>query len=151
MSELDVHELTVDEAVRAFIDFYNGQVRKRPAQSIRIIHGYGSTGQGGKIRKQIRSLLRESEGYLDWSAGEDSERNPGTTIVNPRKPIPVMVDRLAGEILAFCSTPKTVARIAGEFRRLTPREIKDAIHQLVRRGLLKEIHKAGRANYVRSG
>lgn len=150
MRELDLHDHTVDEALRAFVDFYNGHVRSGREESLRVIHGYGSSGEGGKIRKKIRAFLEGAAASLDWRPGEDLEGNPGLTIVFPRKLLPALENQLAAGILAFCSIPRTESKIAGEFRKHGPREIKEAIRALVRQGQMKAILKAGRETYVKS-
>jgi hypothetical protein len=150
MHELDLHQHTVDEALRVFVDFYNRHVQSGAEESLRIIHGYGSSGEGGKIRKKLRAFLAGSADSLDWRPGEDLEGNPGVTIVFPRKRLPTLENRLAADILAFCSIPRTESKIAGEFRRHGSREIKEAIRVLVRQGQMKAILKGGRESYVKS-
>jgi DNA-nicking Smr family endonuclease len=46
MIEIDLHEMTVTEALDYFIGSYNSN----KGQSLKIIHGYGSTGVGGRIK-----------------------------------------------------------------------------------------------------
>src|SRR5205807_2549016 len=87
MIELDVHGLTVREAVDAFVDFYNHHLRNASREPIRIIHGWGSSGDGGKIRLKLRQFLAEASGELDWKSGEDVEGYMGVTIIYPRKAI----------------------------------------------------------------
>jgi hypothetical protein len=149
MHELDLHGHTVDEALKIFVEFYNRHVRSS-REPLRIIHGYGSTEKGGKIRKNLRVFLEVGAGSLEWKPGEDVEGNPGVTIVYPRKVLHAREDQLAAGILEFCSIPRTESKIAGEFRKHAPREIKEAIRSLVRRGLMKEILKGGHETYVRN-
>jgi hypothetical protein len=150
MRELDLHDHKVDEALRVFAEFYNSRVRGSSREPLRIIHGYGSTEKGGKIRKKLRIFLETGSGSLEWKTGEDVEGNPGVTIVYPRSVLHAREDQLAAGILEFCSTPRTESKIGGEFRKHTPREIKDAIRALVRQGQLKETLKGGRGTYVRT-
>src|SRR5437016_851488 len=117
MFELDLHGLTVDEALRVFVDSYNRHVRSGSREPLRIIHGYGSTEKGGKIRPKIRTLLETAAASLDWKSGEDLlEGNPGITIVYPRKILHARENQLSAAILEFCSIPRTESKIAGEFR-----------------------------------
>ena len=150
MRELDLHDHTVDEALRVFVEFYNRHVRSGSREPLRIIHGYGSTEKGGKIRKKLRLFLESGAGSLEWKTGEDVEGNPGVTIVYPKKILQAREAQLAGDILEFCSIPRTESKIAGEFRKHAPREIKEAIRTLVRQGQLKELLKGGHETYVRS-
>ncbi len=56
---------TVDEARRRFAEALR-QARKDGASAIILIHGYGSSGVGGKIRTGIQSSLRmrQKEGLI---------------------------------------------------------------------------------------
>jgi Smr domain len=150
MHELDLHGLSVDEALRVFVEFYNRHIRSGSREPLRIVHGYGASGQGGKIRRKIRALLEGSAVSLDWKAGEDLEGNLGVTIVYPRKILHAREDQLVTDILAFCSIPRTESKITGEFRNYAAREIKQAIRSLVRQDQMKEVFKDGRETYVRS-
>src|SRR5215469_9307585 len=114
MRELDLHGLTIDEAIRVFIERYNRHVQGS-REPLRIIHGWGSSGEGGKIRRKIREFLTEATSNLDWKPGEDVEGNLGVTIVYPRKVLAVRENQLAEAIANFCSTPRTESKIAGEF------------------------------------
>ena len=148
MRELDLHGLTIDEAIRVFIERYNHHVQ-RSREPLRIIHGWGSSGEGGKIRRKIREFLTESSDNLDWKPGEDVEGNLGVTIVYPRRALPARETHLAEAILDFCFSPRTESKIAGEFRNHNAREIKQAIRALVRQGRLQEAIKSGHATYLR--
>jgi hypothetical protein len=147
MRELDLHGLTIDEAIRVFIERYNRSVQGN-REPLRIIHGWGSSGEGGKIRRKIREFLTESANNLDWQPGEDVEGNLGVTIVYPRRTLPARENQLAEAIASFCSTPRTESKIAGEFTRHNAREIKQAVRALVRQGRLQEIVKGGHVTFV---
>src|SRR5213080_2399013 len=151
MAEVDLHGHTVDEALRIFIDVYNRHVRSRSKESLRVIHGYGSATQGldgGKIRRKIRAFLEGAADSLYWKPGEDLEGSPGVTVVFPRKIVPTTQNQLAADIPAFCSIPRPESKIAGEFRKNTALEIKEAIRTLVRQGQLKIAAKGDRETYV---
>jgi hypothetical protein len=146
--ELDLHDRTVDEAILLFVEFYNRHVRSGRKTSLRIIHGYGSSGAGGKIQRKLRIFLQDAVDNLDWRPGEDLEGNPGVTIVFPRKTLPSHEDRLSAAILTFCSVPRTESKIAGEFRAHRAQDIKQAIRMLVRQGRLKTILKGHSETYL---
>jgi hypothetical protein len=150
MRELDLHGLTIDEAIRVFIERYNRHVQGG-REPLRIIHGWGSSGEGGKIRRKIREFLTQATDNLDWEPGEDVEGNLGVTIVYPRKILATRENLLAEGIATFCSTPRTESKIAGEFRTHNAREIKQAIRTLVRQGRLQEIVKESHVTYLRLG
>jgi hypothetical protein len=149
MRELDLHGLSVDDALKTFVHFYNHGIKSSPQEPIRVVHGYGSSGEGGKIRLRLREFLAGAESSLEWKPGEDSEGNLGVTIVYPRKILVERDEQLAAGILEFCSTPRTESKIAGEFRNYDAKEIKQAIRALLRRARLKEVVKSGRSLYVR--
>jgi hypothetical protein len=150
MRELDLHGLSVDDALKTFVNFYNHGIKNSPREPIRVVHGYGSSGEGGRIRLKFREFLAGAASSLDWKPGEETEGNLGVTIVYPRKILLERDEHLAAEILEFCSTPRTESKIAGEFRKYDAREIKQAIRALLRRTRLKEVVKNGRSVYVRS-
>ena len=148
MPELDLHGRTSDEALRVFVQVYNQHVRRGSRESLRVIHGYGSTGEGGKIRRKIRAFLETADANLEWKCGEDVEGNPGLTIVYPGQALPSLENELASKMLHFCSIPRTESKIAAEFRKYSPREIKLVIRTLVRQGRIQEVLKGGRQTYV---
>jgi hypothetical protein len=148
MRELDVHGLSVDDALKTFVDFYNRSIKRDPNEPIRVIHGYGSSGEGGKIRLKLRKFLVASASSLDWKPGEDAERNEGVTIVYPRKVLIEREELLGAAILEYCSTPRSESKIAGEFRTHDSREIKQAIRALLRQGRITENAKGGHTVYV---
>jgi hypothetical protein len=149
MIELDVHGLTVNDALRVFIEFYTRQARSSSRDPLRVIHGWGSSGKGGRIRPKLRQLLSEAGPNLDWKAGEDLEGNPGVTIVYPRKVIQPCERELETAILEFCSVPRTESKIAGQLRKYEAREIKLAIRALLRRGQIKEILKGNHTAFTK--
>jgi hypothetical protein len=145
MLELDLHGLTVDEALRHFV----AHCTRYPQEPVRIIHGYGSTEKGARIRKAIRAFLLTSAGRLEWKAGEDVEANPGVTIVYPGGISDAHTDWSAAALLEFCSVPRTESKIARELRNLKPREVKQLIRTLVRSGKLLESSRSSATTYVR--
>jgi dsDNA-specific endonuclease/ATPase MutS2 len=81
---IDLHSLTVAEAIREFVRYYNACARSGYRGRLEIIHGYGSSGSGGVIREELRRYLKaHEETFGEFLAGE-SLRNPGVTIVYPR-------------------------------------------------------------------
>jgi dsDNA-specific endonuclease/ATPase MutS2 len=81
---INLHNLTVAEAIREFVRFYNACVRSGYRGRLEIIHGYGSSGSGGVIREELRRYLKvHEEIFGEFLAGE-SLRNPGVTILYPR-------------------------------------------------------------------
>ena len=137
-NQIDLHGLLVIDAIEAFVKFYNSKVKKGNFTDIRVIHGYGSGGTGGKINIKLRKFLAANEDKLSFEPGEKLfPANPGITMVKPRKPLPSFIDALASEILEFCSIPKTKSKISGKFRRYGEQRIKASLNTLEKSGLVK--------------
>jgi hypothetical protein len=147
--ELDLHGLSVDAALKTLVELYN-YIQSNPQEPIRIVHGYGSSGEGGKIRVKLREFLASASSSLDWKPGEDVEGNLGVTIVYPRKTLLARGEQLASAILGYCSVPRSESKIAGEFRAYDAREVKQALRGLLRQGTLKGIIKSGHTVYIRA-
>ncbi|TRZ98462.1 MAG: hypothetical protein D4R80_05085 [Deltaproteobacteria bacterium] len=86
--EIDLHGLTVADALARFIAHYNARLQAGDTGPIRVIHGYGSSGRGGDLRTAIRELLSRHAGRLESVPGETYFNNPGATIVYPKHPLP---------------------------------------------------------------
>ena len=86
--EIDLHGLTVADALARFTDHYNGRLRAGDTGPLRVIHGYGSSGRGGDLRTALRELLSRHAGRLEFVPGETYFNNPGVTVVYPKHPLP---------------------------------------------------------------
>jgi len=136
----------VHEAIAQFIDFYNSSVRSGYRGCIEVIHGYGSSGVGGKIQQELRRYLQKNSACLEIYVPGDLG-NPGITRVYPKKLLPAIKysqnsdqsNRAREAILNFCETPKSKERI---FTKLTgrfgDRVLRDELNRLIRDGLLEE-------------
>jgi hypothetical protein len=141
-NEIDLHGLLAAKAIEEFIKYYNERVRRTDLSQISVIHGYGSSGTGGKILVKLRNFLARNSDKLSFIAGEESiYRNPGITLVKPRKLLPGIIDMLASEILDYCEQPKTRNRIAGKFCNAGETRIKEAITELEKKDLLTFFNK----------
>jgi hypothetical protein len=87
---IDLHNCTVDEAIREFVRFYNCCVRAGYRGRLEIIHGYGSSGSGGVIRDELRRYLTAHEEIFGEFLAGESLRNPGVTILFPRETLAAM-------------------------------------------------------------
>lgn len=79
------------EAKQEFLDLYHRALRQSGSKRrsrIDVVHGYGSTGEGGVIRDSLRDFLATRLKYLEYRPGEVVDNNSGHTIVIPRLPIP---------------------------------------------------------------
>ncbi len=137
MIEIDLHEMTVAEAMESFILFYNSN----KGQSFKVIHGYGSTGVGGRIRSSLRSFIENNKNcFSRIEYGESIDCNRGYTIVHYRSALPEKDDQLKDKIITYCTiNPKTKEKIAGEFRNFGTGTVTQAIKELVSQGRLTEI------------
>lgn len=145
--ELDVHGFTVPQAIEAFVGLYNREVAAQTRREIHVIHGYGSSGEGGAIRDRLRAYLHRFATHLDWIEGETLQRNPGLTVVRPRRPLPDALSQLASEILAYCQPGKTMGQIINKFRRHGESQLKEAVRELEKTGRLKVVSKGKHKKY----
>ncbi len=143
---LDLHGHTVAEAIEAFVQFYNAQLEKHHPGCLKIIHGYGSSGQGGAIRIKLRSFLDQYADQLRYETG-DSYGDPGWTLVYPKTALPDQRQRLADTILQFCSEPKSEEKILREFASLGELAVKQLIRSLAKQGKLKALAKGTKIVY----
>ena len=150
--DLDLHEKTWNEALAEFIAFYNQAIQRAadvPQSRLNVIHGYGSSGAGGVLRKRLRNFLQEQSaaGRLEFTPGEHADANPGHTLVQPLLPLPATHEILAEEIWAYCKRPRTLSKISGKFRRHGEPAVKAAIESLVRQRRLRLAGKGSRKTY----
>ena len=150
--ELDLHEQTWQEALHNFIEFYNDWLQGAgggAAAAVDVIHGYGSAGTGGVLRKRLQSFLAEQagQGRLEYTPGEYVDSNLGHTVVRPIALLPVTQELLAEEVLAYCERPRTLSKICGKFRRHGEPTVKAAIDSLVKQRRLRSNGKGSRKAY----
>ena len=129
------------EAIDAFVERYNALFAEGYRGRIEVIHGYGSSGEGGAIRKKLRSFLAAHRDRFKHLAEGDATGNPGVTFVEAKGRLPQLHtagSELAVAILAFCGTAKTEAKILTKFvGRFGDPAIRTEIRQLVSEGLLE--------------
>ncbi|MGD9707067.1 MAG: Smr/MutS family protein [Candidatus Delongbacteria bacterium] len=137
MIDIDLHEMTVSEALDYFIGTYNSN----KGQSLKIIHGYGSTGVGGRIKSAVRNFIESNNNcFSRVEFGETLDRNQGYTIVYYRSALPEKDDQLKDKIITYCTiSAKTKEKIISEFRRFGTGLVNQAIKELVSTGRLSEI------------
>jgi len=90
--EIDLHGLTVAEALARLTAHYNARIRAGDAGPIRVVHGYGSSGRGGDLRTAVREFLSRHAARLEFVPGEQYFNNPGVTVVYPKQLLPVPGD-----------------------------------------------------------
>ena len=128
LKEINLHGYPYAQGLDIFINNYNLQLSNKSTAPIKIIHGYGSTGDGGKIRSKLRFFLKDKN--VRFETGENIDYNPGYTIVFPQKKLPETEDILGYEILKYLNTPKTKKKIAGHFRNYGDSMVISALKKL---------------------
>jgi hypothetical protein len=148
LKELDLHGLRMADALHLLVEAHNSIAASGSREGLKVIHGYGSTGQGGEMREEIRELLRRNPHAGEFVTGEEAENNPGFTIVYPRKRLPAGSERLWDAIVEFCKEPRSQEEIVRKFiRRSAEPEIARAIRELTNRGKLRETYHNTRKKY----
>jgi len=147
--EIDLHGYSITEALSAFVVFYNVRVTKGNKSHFHAIHGYGSGGNGGKIRSRLRKLLARFPDCVEFVPGEQYSGNPGITMIAPKKLLPSEEEGIGAKIIAFCGAGKSEDKIIGKFRRYGEVQVKSQIKELVRKGELRTYFK-GRYKYYQS-
>ena len=145
--EIDLHNYSTGTALDYFVCYYNDEIKNRTGGTIKVIHGYGSTGVGGEIRTRLRTFLKEHSDYLRFEFGENIDNNRGYTLVYPNRPLPPMSDSISGKILEFCTTSKSEEKILNKFRLYGNVEVKKAIKSLERQGRIHPIEKGKIKHY----
>lgn len=149
MGKIDLHGLGVKEALDAFVRYYNAQLARGDRSEIEVVHGYGSSGEGGIIRKRLRLLLEANKKKLEFRESERTTMNPGATFVYPYFPLPTAADQLQADILEYCQSARTESKIVGKFRNAGDKQVKDALQSLVKEGLLRRFTKGAYIHYER--
>lgn len=144
--DLDLHGLTVAEAIEQFVVYYNTRVDNNQFGCWKIIHGYGSTGKGGAIRIKLRAFLDEHLDKLRYETGDDFS-DPGWTWVYPKVHLPDARERMATAILNFCSEGKTEDKILRELINMGEVQVKQAVRALAKQGKLKLVNKGKKILY----
>ncbi len=148
--EIDVHGLTWSESLEEFISIYNGSLsdqQELDSIEIRVIHGYGSTGEGGTLRRRLRGFLSRASSYLEFTPGEEVDGNQGLTIVHPIQQLPAINDWLGESILEYCLRPKSLSKVVGKFRRHGQPGVLQAVRKLEKQGRLEKIRKGRVTHY----
>ncbi|HUK83236.1 MAG TPA: Smr/MutS family protein [Verrucomicrobiae bacterium] len=144
--ELDLHGYPVAEAIELLVQDYNARVDNDRFGCFKVIHGYGSTGQGGVIRTKLRAFLNEHLDKLRYESGDDYG-DPGWTFVYPKVRLPSQRDRMAATILSFCSEGKSEEKILREFAKLGEVQVRQVIRSLAKQGKLKIVNKGTKVLY----
>ena len=146
---LDLHENTWRQAKAIFIENYNGFLSENQTGLIEIIHGYGSTGEGGTIRTRLRKFLERHSALLEYQIGEDVDGNIGHTFIHPVERLPNDEDVLLEDIVEYCEIPRTEKKISGKFvKRADMPKIRQTLRLLDKQGRLQKTLKNYQQMYV---
>jgi len=147
MATLDLHGKTWAEALTAFREFYAAAA---PGAALEVVHGYGKSGSGGRLRVSLRNYLeRQSQaGLLTYQPGEAADGNPGHTLLVPLKPLPAAGDDLAEAVWLYCARPQTARKIMNHFRRHGDPQVRQAIQQLTAQKRLRSASIGREKGYV---
>lgn len=144
--QLDLHGLTAAAAIERFVVAYNLRIKRAQFACWTVVHGYGSTGEGGVIRSKLRKFLDAHLDKLRYEPG-DNYGNPGWTWVHPKLRLPDQRERLALAVLDFCSASRVEDKILREFVGDGGVQVKEVIRSLVKQGRLKSINQGSRTQY----
>ena len=148
---IDLHDLTVEEAIRKFTADYNAIVASGYRGRVEVIHGYGSSGEGGVIRRKLRAFLVANADRFKQIVDGEWHGNPGVTYVDVKGRLPAasaQATPLHAAILAFCTTPKAENKILIKLiGRFGDPAIRAGIRDLVKSGALKEVRSGGETRY----
>lgn len=149
MESLDLHGMDAETAIQVFLQRYNQLAARQPGARLEVIHGYGSAGSGGAIKRRLRQLWREYAAYLHTEVAPGN--NPGATVVCVKAALPDRSGTIESAILQYCVLPRTESKILGQFRRQGDPQVRAAIRALHGRGLLKRVQKGRHRCYQASG
>lgn len=76
---LDVHGLDAEEAIYRVLSKFDHLIKHGQRQRIDVIHGYGSSGVGGSLRRLLRETFDRCK--IEYFCGELLDGNPGHTVV----------------------------------------------------------------------
>ena len=151
--EIDLHGLTWKEARKVFEEAYSDafcSAGNPIGDQVQVIHGYGSTGEGGVLRKRLRSFCQRLEDHLEITTGEEIDGNQGVTIVTPKKLLPAAEEMLAEDVWDYCVRRRARSKIMRKFRRHGDPLVLRAIRSLEGQRRLKKHRERGRAMYESS-
>lgn len=149
MNKYDIahNKETVYEAMVKFVSIFNAQAKKNYMKPFSIVHGYGSSGEGGRIKKALYDYLN-----LHKPACRISAENQGTSIIMPRKQLPDYISIIDEYILEICTAPKPLNKIIGlvfkKYRSFTETSIQKRLNLLIKQGKLRVVIKGNYRCYL---
>jgi hypothetical protein len=143
--EVNLHDCkSWNEARDVFIESFNRALRESRGghvDRLDVIHGYGSSGEGGVIRDRLRAFLSRNVEHLEFVPGEDEAGNPGRTYVTPVKALPTAFEQLTERVWEYCAVAKPLAKVKSRFWR----------DELRAERAVEELERTGRIRVIRRG
>lgn len=144
---VDLHGFTVDDAIREFVRRCNTLFKGGYRGDIVVVHGYGSSGQGGAIKERLKGFLSRHADFFDapaWNTG-----NPGATMLRQLKLLPAAkAGGMHQQILDFLVSAKTEPKILARFHSRPMKEIRAILQELRRDGLIAETQRNGQKAWL---
>lgn len=143
-ADIDLHGLTVEEAIKKFMAHCKTTFQSGRRDSITLIHGYGSTGVGGRIKVRLRALIEHHHALIESRFNDAA--NPGATDIRLLGPPPSTSLKASAQeerACSFCTTPKEERKILNKFCRVSAEEIKSLLRGLQARGRLAAVKHSG--------
>jgi len=142
---LDLHGYQVAEAIAILVDSINRQVEQGDMSTVRVIHGYGSTGEGGKIKTALMKVLAANSDSLEY---ETDPGNPGCTGIRPIKKLPPGAGIITDEIIEYCAEGKSESKILHKFRNYGDLDVKNTLRRLEKQGRLVSCRRGNHLIYT---
>jgi hypothetical protein len=131
--EIDLHNLSVADSMDHLMKYINEIYRKDSIVLLDIIHGYGSKGTGGKIKKKVLEYVSISNSLEMY----ETSQNPGKTTVKVLKRIDIFTNPKALLIYNFIKeNPRGEKKIINKFRSFKDREVKSILKSLINQKII---------------
>ena len=149
---LDLHGLTVRQAMDKFVECANECVSSGKRVRVEVIHGWGSSGSGGAILRELRRFVQRHSDCFESVVEGEGLGNPGVTIVYPKRVLPRALAGHGNEaenaICEYCRTPKSLQKIESKLQgKFRAAEIRAAVRALVAKSRLREVRCEGKVLY----
>lgn len=122
MREVDLHGLTWQGSLEEF----EAECRRALEQSggapskIRVIHGYGSEGEGGVLRDRLRAFCDRFDDCLEYTRGRGHRRQQGRDRRNGSEAASRCVGASWRAFLEYCRNGRTTSEIEGFVGQVRP-------------------------------
>ncbi len=148
MIELDLYGLSVSEALATVVAKYNALLGTEHRELV-VVHGYGSSGEGGVLKHRIRSFLQSAK--VSFRTEQDGfHGNRGQTVVLIGNSLLSVGQGLEDKMLDYCTIAKTKEKIFAKFHKSGTKALREAFSALVSKGLLKQRWKGKNKVWIKT-